>query len=62
MGKGGENCLKYLERRWNKREGRGHKDFKKGRQVGSKGGCLKKGGVHNPLTNYALLLDMLRLA
>ena len=26
---GGGNCLKYLEKEWNKKEGRGHKDFKK---------------------------------
>ena len=36
---GGGNCLKYLERGWNKREGRGNKDFKKGGgQAGIKGG------------------------
>ena len=26
----GGNCLKYLKREWNKKEGRGNKDFKKG--------------------------------
>ena len=26
---GGENCLKYLEREWNRKEGRGHIDLKK---------------------------------
>ena len=45
------DCLKYLKRGWNKKEGRGNKDFKKGRQAGSRGGCLKKGGW-NPLRNY----------
>ena len=48
MRKGGGNCLKYLERGWNRKEGKGHKDFKKeeeGReQARSRGGCLKKGG------------------
>ena len=41
------NCLKYLKRGWNKKEGRGNRDFKKrsGGQAGSRGGCLKKGTV-----------------
>ena len=30
MCEGGGNCLKYLRRRWNRKEGRGNKDFKKG--------------------------------
>ena len=29
MGEGRGNCLKYLNRGWNRTEGRGHKDFKK---------------------------------
>ena len=29
---------------WNRKEGRRNEDFKKGRQAGSRGGCLKKGG------------------
>ena len=41
------NCLKYLKRGWNRTEGRGHKDFKKGK-IGSRGGCLKKGGSLEP--------------
>ena len=42
---GGGNCLKYLKRGWNRKEGKGHKDLKKvGGQVGSRGRCLKKGG------------------
>ena len=28
------NYLKYLKRGWNKKEGRGNKDFKKGGKVG----------------------------
>ena len=42
------NCLKYLKRGWNRKEGKGHKDFKKS----SRGRCLKKGGW-NHLTNYS---------
>ena len=42
MCEGGEKCLKYLKRGWNRKEGRGNKDFKKGEQAGSRGGCLKK--------------------
>ena len=38
------NCLKHRNRGWNRKEGRGHKDFKKGGQAGSSGGCLKKRG------------------
>ena len=53
MCEGGGNCLKYLKRGWNRTEGRGHKDFKKGGASWVKGGCLKKGeGGWNPLTNY----------
>ena len=49
---GGGNCLKYCTGEWSRREGRGNKDFKKGGgQAGSSGGCLKKGGCWNPLTN-----------
>ena len=42
---GGGNCLKYLKRGWNRTEGRGHKDYKKEGQIGSRGGCLKKVGA-----------------
>ena len=41
---GGGNCLKYLERGWNRKGGRRHKDFKKGGQAGSMEQCLKEGG------------------
>ena len=43
------NCLKYLKREWNRTEGRVHKNFKKGGQAGSRGGCIKKGGAGTPL-------------
>ena len=35
------NYRKYLKRGWNRKKGRGNKDFKKG-EAGSRGGCLKK--------------------
>ena len=35
-----------------RKEGSGNKNFKKGGQAGSRGGCPKKGGDWNPLTNY----------
>ena len=31
-----------------KGDGRGHKDFKKGGQAGSRGGALKRGGLEPP--------------
>ena len=41
---GGENCLKYIKRGWNRKEERGNKDLKKGgEQAGLRGGCLEKG-------------------
>ena len=50
---GGGDCLKYLKTGWNRKEERGNKDFKKGGNTGSRGGCLKKrGGDWSPLTNY----------
>ena len=51
MSMGGGDCLKYLKRGWNRKEGRGNKNFEKGGQAGSRGGCLKKWGW-NPLMNY----------
>ena len=45
---GGGNCLKYLKRGWNRKEGRENKDFKKGGQAGSRGGCLRMGGLKPP--------------
>ena len=43
---GGGHCLKYLIRGWN-RKGRETKILKGG-QAGSRGGCLKKGGLETP--------------
>ena len=59
MCEGGENCLKYLKRGWNRKEGRGNKGFKKGGQAGSRGGCLKKKGGWSPHTNYDERIDLL---
>ena len=53
---GGRNCLKFLKSGWNRKEGRGNKDFKKWSMLGQgEGGALKGGrGDWNPFTNYAL--------
>ena len=52
---GGGDCLKYLKRRWNRKEGRGNKNLKKGRgQAGSRGGCLEKRGAGTPLRTMTL--------
>ena len=48
-----EKCLKYLKSGWNRKEGRGNKDFKKGGQIESRSGYFKGGGGGwNPLTNF----------
>ena len=39
------SSLKYLKSGWNKKEGRGNKDFKKLGEAGSRGGCLKEMGA-----------------
>ena len=42
MREGERNCLKYLKREWNRKEGRGHKDFEKGAgKLGQGVGALK---------------------
>ena len=41
---GGGNCLKYLKKGWNRKEGGGNKVFKKGGGKPSQGlGALKRG-------------------
>ena len=55
--KGGGNCLKYLKRGWNRKEGRGNKDFKKVGQAGPRGGCLKKGGAGTPLQTMGMHIE-----
>ena len=43
------NCLKYLKRGWNRKEGKGYKDFKKGGGKLSQGvGALKRGRLEPP--------------
>ena len=55
MRKGGRNCLKYLKRGWNRKDGRGSKDFKKGDQARSRVGCFKKkGGTGTPLQTMVI--------
>ena len=54
MREGGGNCPRDLKRRWNRKEGNGQKDFKKGDKLGQGIGALKRRGW-NPLTNYGRL-------
>ena len=49
---GGFNCLKYLKMGWNRKEGRGNKNFKKGGKLCQGVGALKM-GAETP-TNYAI--------
>ena len=49
---GGGTCQKYLKRRWNIKEGRGHKNLKQGGQAGSRGRCLKRWGLELELLLY----------
>ena len=44
MREGGGNCLKYIKKGWNRTEGRGHKDLKKGGKLGQEVDALKRGG------------------
>ena len=47
----GGNCLKYLKRGWNRKEGKGNKDFTRGGGKLDQGvGALKRGW--NPFVNY----------
>ena len=44
---------------WNRKEGRGHKYFKKGEgKLGQGEGALKRGRGWNPLTNYDTCLHL----
>ena len=45
----GGDYLRYLKKGWNKKEGRGNKDFKKEGKAGSRGECLKKRGAGTSL-------------
>ena len=42
------DCLKYLKRRWNRKERRGNKDFKKGGKLVQRVSVLKRGGGLEP--------------
>ena len=45
----GEMSIKYPKRKWNRTEGRGHKDFKGGGgKLGQGVGALKRGGLEPP--------------
>ena len=56
----GETVYNTLKGGWNKTEGRGHKDLKKGGgQARSRGGCLKKGGgAGNPLRTMFSMISV----
>ena len=56
MREGGGNCLKYLNMRWDRAEGRRQRDSTKGGKLGQGVGALKEGGW-KPLTNYGRLLN-----
>ena len=63
MREGGGNCLKYLKRGWNSKEGSGHKNFKKRGQAGSAGGCLKReGGAGTSLRTMNIGLEWIKLS
>ena len=51
MREGGGNSLKYLKRGWNRKEGRGNKDFRRGGgcKIGQGVGALKIGGTRTTL-------------
>ena len=44
----GGNCIKYLKRGWNKKEGRETKILKRGCKQGQQVGALKEGGLEPP--------------
>ena len=44
----GGNCLKYLKRGWNRKKGKGNKDFKKGGKLDQRVGASKRGGGLEP--------------
>ena len=49
------DCLKYLKRGWNRKEGTGNKDLKNGGKLDQGMGALKRGGW-NPLPSYVVFL------
>ena len=58
VGAEGGGCLKYLQRGWNRKEERGHKNLKKrGGKLVLEVDALKKGGW-NHLTNYVYISEI----
>ena len=55
MCEGGWKGLKYLKRGWNRKEGRGDKDFKSGGKLGQGMGALKKRGTGIPLPTMSII-------
>ena len=53
----GGNCLKYLKRGWNRKLGRGYKNFKKEGQAGARSRCLE-GGTGTPLQTVLDSVDI----
>ena len=51
---GGGNCLKYLKRGGTEKRGGETKILKRG-ELGSKGGCLKKGGLEPSYELWVLI-------
>ena len=49
MREGGGNCVKDLQRRWNRKERRGNKDLKNGGKLGQGAGALKRKRAGTPL-------------
>ena len=47
-----ENRAIYLKREWNRKEGRGNKDSKKGDKLGQGVGALERDGGWHPIMNY----------
>ena len=59
MHEGRGNCLKYLKRGWNRKEGRRNKDFKKGDKLGQGVGALRRWGLERPYKLQLYLIDLL---
>ena len=63
----GGNCIKYLKRGWNKKEGRETKILKRGCKQGQQVGALKEGGlepptmVFNKTSKFEWILDNIRI-
>ena len=51
LSEGWGNCVKYLKRRWNRKDGMGNKKIKKGGKLGQVVVALKRRSW-NPLTSY----------